>query len=236
MGDAKPDEEAAVASAPVAPAGAHERLRAVIGPACLAASILLFSANNSVLAWLLDKGPPYFTSCNILCASNLVALGGFPLLFRQDLTRRRVGSVTRKQWVGMLLSSVLANVIGALLNVEGLAKTRSVALVAIMGRLESVWFLGLALVFLGACVVCVVCQRGILTARGCLRMRQGSRIERMTVMEIGLWIPTRRPSVPRFSPSPPQAPVSTPGSRATRCYCSWASCWRWWNPPSRAAR
>jgi hypothetical protein len=128
--------------------------RAALGPACLAASILLFSANNSALAWLLDKGPPYFTACNILCASNLVALGGFPVLFRQDLTRARVAAVTRKQWVGMLVSSVLANVIGALLNVEGLAKTRSVALVAILGRLESVWFLVLAVAFLGAAACC----------------------------------------------------------------------------------
>ena len=63
--------------------------------------------------------------------------------------------MTRKQWLGMLISSILANVIGALLNVEGLTKTRSVALVAILGRLESVWFLVLAVLFLGACVACL---------------------------------------------------------------------------------
>lgn len=143
-------------SAPHGPGGAlprppaPSRWRGAVGPACLAASILLFSADNSALAWLLDKAPPYFTSRNILCASNLVALGGFPLLFRHGLTRPRIASVTHKQWLGMLISSILANVIGALLNVEGLAKTRSVALVAILGRLESVWFLVLAMLFLGA--------------------------------------------------------------------------------------
>lgn len=165
-GGERPDEEAASAVPPTAEAEGEAAAAAAaanparqpswglraLGPGCLAAAVLLFSANNSVLAWLLDKGPPYFTSCNILCASNLVAVGGFPLLFRQDLTRRRIAGMNRKQWFGMFLSSVLANVIGALLNVEGLAKTRSVALVAILGRLESVWFLVLAVKFLGACV------------------------------------------------------------------------------------
>ena len=47
------------------------------------------------------------------------------------------------EWTAMLGSSLAANVVGALLTFEGLART-SVATTAIMGRLESVWFLMLA--------------------------------------------------------------------------------------------
>lgn len=52
--------------------------------------------------------------------------------------------------MGMLAASILASAVGALLTVEGLARTRSVALVAILGRLEAAWFLGLSVAFLGA--------------------------------------------------------------------------------------
>ena len=107
------------------------RLATLAGPAFLLTAVLLFSANNSALACLLGKDTPWFTPCNILCASNTVGLGAFPLLFPKDLTPAKLRAVTRKEWGGMLVSSISANVIGALLNVEGLAKTKSVAVVTI---------------------------------------------------------------------------------------------------------
>lgn len=57
--------------------------RLVPGWAYLAAFVLLYSANNAVLALFMARGPP-FTICGIMCVGNFLGCASlYPVFFRQ---------------------------------------------------------------------------------------------------------------------------------------------------------
>lgn len=114
----------------------------------LVVSVLIFSANNSVLRFLMEKGGLAFTACNILFASNLLGLLVFYPAFRKEVTLSSIRGLSRRDWAALVASTALTNGIGAYLYLEGLMQT-SVSTTAIMSRLESVWFLVLAVPVLG---------------------------------------------------------------------------------------
>lgn len=81
------------------------------------------TANNSVLLWMLRRGPPFVT-CNILCASNLIAAATSWPFFMKDLRWGKIRALRWRDWLAIFIASVLRNVAGAYFEVEGLSLTR----------------------------------------------------------------------------------------------------------------
>lgn len=97
---------------------------------------------------MLQKGEPYFTTCNILCVSNLIAAVTSWPMFWQDLKWKKVRALRARDWAAILVASLARNVGGAYLEVAGLSMTKCVRV-------------------LGAAVSCFVGRGASRCASGC---------------------------------------------------------------------
>ena len=66
---------------------------------------------------------PVFNTCNILCASNTVALVASIIYLRKDLTLESAKSIPRKTWLWMGATALLNSVLGPLFYNNGLSGT-----------------------------------------------------------------------------------------------------------------
>lgn len=73
---------------------------------------------------MLDMGPPYFTTCNILCVSNIFAAITTGPLFHKDLRWTKLRGLRWKDWLAIFGASMFRNVAGSYFEVEGLLRTR----------------------------------------------------------------------------------------------------------------
>ena len=75
---------------------------------------------------MLEKGEPYFTPCNILCVSNIIAAATSWPIFRKDITWKKVRALRLRDWAAIVAGSIFRNVGGAYFEVSGLALTKYV--------------------------------------------------------------------------------------------------------------
>lgn len=73
---------------------------------------------------LLKRGEPYFTECNILCVSNVIAAVTSWPMFRRDLTWRNLRALRRRDWAAIFVASIAKNVAGSYLEIAGLKLTK----------------------------------------------------------------------------------------------------------------
>lgn len=115
---------------------------------------ILFAASNSVAQKLTDIGINHLINgrnpispCNVLFVSNLCALFVLIPFFRKQLSRVTFQSIPRRDWLILLVVSVLSGAIAPALIFTALSQT-SVSNVILVGRIEppiilalSVWLL-----------------------------------------------------------------------------------------------
>jgi drug/metabolite transporter (DMT)-like permease len=118
-------------------------------------AILIFAASSSVTRKLIDLGEQNpidgrnpISLCNVLFVGNLCALLVMLLIFYKQWNRRNLQRLTRKDWIGLIVTAILASAIAPGLIFAALDKT-TVTNVVLIGRLEppltlalSVWLLG----------------------------------------------------------------------------------------------
>jgi hypothetical protein len=88
----------------------------------LALAIMTFAANNSALIWAIQKTGA--TTCNILCAAQMIGIVTFGPLFYKDLTWTKIRALRWRDWAAIVVASMARNVVGAYFDVEGMRETR----------------------------------------------------------------------------------------------------------------
>lgn len=111
----------------------------------LVVAIIIFAANNSALLWVIKEMDS--TTCNVLCAAQMVGIVSFGPIFFEDLAWVNVRALRWRDWAAIVGASLSRNVVGAFFDVEGMRMT-SVPTLAIVEMLEPVEFLFLALCLL----------------------------------------------------------------------------------------
>ena len=119
------------------------------------AGVLIFAATGTVMRCLTGLGAEYpidgrnaITSCAILLVGNICAFLLASALYARTWTRANLRHLTRQDWLGMGLGSLLSSAIAPALTLIAL-ETTSVTEVVLLGRLEPLLFLILATWLLG---------------------------------------------------------------------------------------
>lgn len=131
------------------------RLSSVPSLVYLWLAILIFAASSSVTRKLIDIGEQNLVNghnpislCNVLFVGNLCALLVMLPIFYPQWNRRNLERLTRKDWISLVATAILASAIAPGLFFAALDNT-TVTNVVLIGRLEppltlalSVWLLG----------------------------------------------------------------------------------------------
>jgi drug/metabolite transporter (DMT)-like permease len=119
------------------------------------AGVLLFAATGTVMRCLTNLGADYpidgrntITSCAILLVGNICAFLIVAALYGRTCTRANLAHLTRGDWWGLCLSSMLSSAIAPALTLIAL-ESSSVTEIVLIGRLEPLLFLLLATRLLG---------------------------------------------------------------------------------------
>lgn len=126
----------------------------ISGQAYLWIAVVLFAASNSIVRKLTDIGAQHLVDgrnpislCNVLFVSNLCALMVLSPLFSQQLNKQTFQKIAPKDWITLLLVSVLSGALAPALIFTALSQTM-VNNVILVGRIEppltlalSVWIL-----------------------------------------------------------------------------------------------
>lgn len=88
----------------------------------LALAVVTFAANNSALIWAIEKTSA--TTCNVLCAAQMIGIATFGPLFYKDLTWAKLRALRPRDWAAIVTASLMRNVLGAYFDVEGMRLTR----------------------------------------------------------------------------------------------------------------
>ena len=125
------------------------------GTALVWVAILVFAASNSVVGLLYDlgaanpvEGRNAISFCNVLFVGNLCAMAALLAIYRKDWTRASLRRLSRRDWVGLVVLSVLSAALAPAFGFLALEKTEIINVVLI-GRIEPLLYLLLAMVFLG---------------------------------------------------------------------------------------
>jgi drug/metabolite transporter (DMT)-like permease len=117
-------------------------LSKVPGQVFLWLAVLIFGASSSVTRKLTQIGAMQFVDghnpisfCNVLFAGNLCALAVMLLLYRHQLTAGNLKSITRSQWIYLMIVALLSGAIipAAVFQALALAPVNTIIL---LGRLE----------------------------------------------------------------------------------------------------
>jgi drug/metabolite transporter (DMT)-like permease len=126
-----------------------------LGKLYLWLAVAIFGAASSITRKIADLGTQHLVNghnpvslCNILFVGNLCALVILVALYRRDLNRQAMDSISRRQWPVLIIVAILAGALAPGLFFQALAST-SVTNVVLIGRLEppltlvlSIWLLG----------------------------------------------------------------------------------------------
>ena len=104
---------------------------------CCAAAMLLFSQVPTAFSYLQTLDAQLFTTCNVICGSNSIGLLVLPFLYRNDIRKKQVQAVTRREWIMVMISAFLYSAMGPFFQFSGLKRT-NVETLAMMQRVESV--------------------------------------------------------------------------------------------------
>jgi uncharacterized membrane protein len=122
----------------------------------LIATLFIFAAQGSVFVKLNTYNSTIFSACNILCAASfytLVFLIFYLIFYKKSISYKDVQEVSAFNWCIAVFGSFLYSVIGPLFSLMAL-QSISIPQAAIIQRLESVNFLLLSYLFLGADISC----------------------------------------------------------------------------------
>lgn len=121
----------------------------------LAIAVLIFAASNSFTRIVTDIGQHNLIDgrnpislCNVLFVGNICALGLMIPLFYRDWKPSILKAITRKDWIGLTITSILTGAITPALTFTALGNT-NVANVVLIGRIEPILTLVLSVVLLG---------------------------------------------------------------------------------------
>lgn len=122
------------------------------GGILLIVALLVFSSQGSVFVLLNRRDANVYSSCNVLCAASTYGLVFVLLYFtcyKRTVNLQSFKDLKGIEWVYLLSGSTLYSTVGPYLFLLGLESV-SVPLASIMQRLESLNFLLLSYLFLGA--------------------------------------------------------------------------------------
>lgn len=139
---------------PLQPTKLIHLMNNVSGQVCLWIATILFATSNSVVQKLMSLGTHHLidgrnpiSACNVLFVSNLCALIVLIPFFRKQLTKQVMGTIPLKDWMGLILVSILSGALAPALIFTALTQTM-VNNVILIGRIEpplilvlSVWLL-----------------------------------------------------------------------------------------------
>ena len=127
----------------------------VPGVAFVWISILLFGASNSIVQLLTRLGAEYpvdgrnaISFCNVLFVGNLCALMVLAVIYRGEWTREKLRAIRAGDWLVLMVVAALSGAVVPALAFLALEKT-TVTNVVLLGRVEPVVFLLLAVLILG---------------------------------------------------------------------------------------
>jgi len=136
------------------------------------AGVLIFAATGTVMCCLTNLGAEYpidgrnaITSCAILLVGNICAFLLASALYARTWTPANLARLTRGDWAAMGLSSMLSSAVAPALTLIAL-ETMSVTEVVLIGRIEPLVFLILAMWFLGVALDRWVLAGGTLALAG----------------------------------------------------------------------
>ena len=115
----------------------------------LCGSILIFSSQSSFYVLLNKFRSDLFGACNTLCASTLYAsvmMLGYFVFYKQTLTWKDVGALSKTEWIALISSSMLYSFIGPYFFLNALT-TVEIPIATILQRLETIYFMGLSFCF-----------------------------------------------------------------------------------------
>jgi len=121
----------------------------------LSIAVLIFAASNSFTRIVTDIGAHNLIDgrnpislCNVLFVGNICALGLMIPLFYRDWKPNTLKAITRKNWIGLTITSILTGAIAPALTFTALGST-NVANIVLIGRIEPILTLTLSVVLLG---------------------------------------------------------------------------------------
>ena len=118
-------------------------------------SVLLFGASNSIVQLMTRLGAEYpvdgrnaISFCNVLFVGNLCAIMVLAFIYRGEWTREKLAEIRPGDWLVLMLVAAFSGAVVPALAFLALEKT-TVTNVVLLGRVEPVVFLLLAVVILG---------------------------------------------------------------------------------------
>eukprot|EP00449_Zooxanthella_nutricula_P000758 CAMPEP_0198501180 /NCGR_PEP_ID=MMETSP1462-20131121/8566_1 /TAXON_ID=1333877 /ORGANISM="Brandtodinium nutriculum, Strain RCC3387" /LENGTH=342 /DNA_ID=CAMNT_0044230209 /DNA_START=117 /DNA_END=1145 /DNA_ORIENTATION=+ len=145
----------------------HSSSSGIQGVVALVVVILVFSSNGVAYKKLFVGDPELFTPCSVLCGSNLFGMVTCLPLYYKDLSCANMKAITSLQWFFLIFETICYSGLGPLLYLIALQHI-TIASAAILGRLESLEFLVLAILLLGEKVDCWSLANSALTLIGIL--------------------------------------------------------------------
>ncbi|MFO7758037.1 MAG: DMT family transporter [Roseovarius sp.] len=127
-----------------------------IGVICAWTAVIIYASSNSIVSLLVsigeaapvEDGRNAITYMNLLLLGSLISIVPISLMFRRDLTRANVGTLTVRGWGLLTLSALLSSAVTPGLFFYALAHT-SVTNIVLITRIEPPLFLLAAWIFLG---------------------------------------------------------------------------------------
>ena len=105
-------------------------------------AVIIFGASGSVTRKLTQLGAMQFMNghnpislCNVLFVGNICALGIMLMLYRTELTAKKIAQISRSEWVNLTIVAILGGALApaAIFQALALAPVNSIIL---LGRLE----------------------------------------------------------------------------------------------------
>ena len=106
----------------------------------LVVSIGLYGLKVSIFKALNNSNPSVFNACNILCASNTVALVSSVAFLWRDLSKDQMKTISRQTWSWMFVGAILSTILGPLFSNLGWEQA-SVATVTVLEKSQSVFII-----------------------------------------------------------------------------------------------